>query len=68
MINIELKKARGEIGLTQVEVARKANISALSYQRYETGKRIPNAYVAQRIAKAVNSSVEELFTEVKPKE
>ena len=63
-MNIELKKAREKVGLTQVEVAKKAKVSTLSYQRYETGKRIPNAYIAQRIAKAVNSKVEELFKEI----
>ena len=63
-MNIELKKAREKVGLTQVEVAKKAKVSTLSYQRYEAGKRIPNAYIAQRIAKAVNSKVEELFKEI----
>ena len=65
MRNIKLKKAREKMGLTQVEVARKAKISPLSYQRYEYGERIPNASTAILIAKAVNSSVEALFTEIK---
>lgn len=63
-INSALKKARLNVDLTQVEVANKVGISERAYQNYEAGKRIPNAYIAQRIAKAVNSKVEELFKEI----
>ena len=63
-INSALKKARLNADLTQVEVANKVGISERAYQNYESGIRVPNAYVAQRIAKAVNSKVEELFKEI----
>ena len=61
MRNIKLIEARKKTGLTQVEVAKKANITVTSYQRYETGERIPRADTAKLIAKALNSTVEELF-------
>ena len=63
-INSALKKARLNADLTQVEVANKVGISERAYQNYESGIRVPNAYIAQRIAKAVNSKVEELFKEI----
>ena len=67
-INKNLKTARLNADLTQVEIANKVGISKRAYQNYESGIRIPNAYIAQRIAKAVNSSVEALFTEIKSNE
>ena len=57
----KLQKAREKSGLTQVEVARKAKITVVCYQRYEYGDRIPRADTAKLIAKALNSTVEELF-------
>lgn len=61
ILNTKLKKVRENSGLTQVQVADKAKVSLRAYQQYEYGKRIPRADVAKLIAKALNSSVEELF-------
>lgn len=60
-MNIALKKAREKTGLTQVQVAKKAQIRERVYQYYEAGERVPNVYAAQLIAKAVNSTVEDIF-------
>ncbi len=60
-MNTKLKNAREKTGLTQVEVAKKANITESGYQKYEYGKRIPNVQTAIKIAKALDSTVEELF-------
>ena len=60
-MNLKLRNAREKTQLTQSEVAQKAFISTMSYQRYEAGERAPNVYTAQLIAKAVNSTVEDLF-------
>ena len=57
----KLKAERQKEGLTQVEVAKKADITVTSYQRYESGERIPRADIAVLIARALNSTVEELF-------
>lgn len=57
----KLQKAREESGLTQVEVAKKAKVTVVCYQRYEYGHRIPRADTAKLIAQALDSSVEELF-------
>lgn len=61
ILNIKLQKAREKTGLTQVEVAKQAGITVGCYQRYEYGDRIPRADTAILIAKALNSTVEELF-------
>ena len=60
-ITNQLKCIREQKGLTQVEVANKAEITERSYQRYEAGERLPNVHTAQLIAKALNTTVEEIF-------
>lgn len=61
MKNTKLMEAREKIGLTQVEVAKKAGITERAYQNYEAGERIPKADVAVRIARVLKSTVEKLF-------
>ena len=61
MSETKLKTTRQKQGLTQGQVAKEANITTNCYQRYETGERIPRANTAKLIAKALNSTVEELF-------
>lgn len=61
MDKTKLRDAREKRGLTQVEVAGKAGITARAYQIYESGERIPRADVAVKIAKTVKSTVEKLF-------
>jgi len=56
-----LKEKREKLGLTQVEVAKKAGVSARAYKMYESGERKPRVDVAFLIADIVNSTVEELF-------
>lgn len=61
MKNTRLIEARNKSGLTQVEVARKASISTISYQRIEYGIQRPSLDTAILIAETVNSTVETLF-------
>lgn len=56
-----LKQKREETGLTQEEVAKKSKIQTRRYQRYEAGERVPDVYTAQRIAKALKSTVSKIF-------
>ena len=60
-MNTILQTTRKQRGLTQVEVAQKANIAERAYQRYDAGERTPNVHTAQLIAQALNTTVEELF-------
>lgn len=57
-----LKARRKELGLTQKQVAEAAGLTCQSYQRYECGEREPRAGTAIKIAQALNSSVEALFS------
>ena len=61
MINIELRNARLNSGLTQVEVANLSKVSERAYQEYEAGRRVPGADIAIRIAQTLNSNAETLF-------
>ncbi len=48
-------------GMTQKELADKADVTEVSISRYANGSRIPNAQLAGKIAQILDSSVEELF-------
>ena len=61
MMYTKIKEAREKSCLTQVEVAKQANITERSYQRIEKCLQDPKASTAKLIAKALNSTVEELF-------
>ena len=59
-MNTKIKCAREKAGLTQTQVAEKAQIATRSYQRIEKGLQT-KVSTAILIAKALNSTVEELF-------
>ena len=61
MSETKLKTTRQKQGLTQVQVAKKANITTRQYQRYEAGEYAKSIKTAKLIAKTLNSTVEELF-------
>lgn len=63
---MKLKAAREQSGKTQAQVAKEANVSERIYQEYEYGKCKPGANTAIRIAKVLNSTVEELFGTATP--
>jgi len=57
-----LKEKRIAAGLSQVELAEKANVSARTIQNYEMGKRRPsNMETVQRMADALSTTVEQLL-------
>lgn len=61
MKNIKLRIAREASGKTQARVAKEAGINLQQYQHYEYGERIPRVDIANRIARAVNSTAENLW-------
>lgn len=61
MKNIKLEAARLNRHLTQEQLAALVGISLRAYKTYEAGERLPRADVALNIAKALGSTVEELF-------
>lgn len=61
MIRMNLKLRRIQCGLTQAQLAQKARISPVTYNRLERGHRTPNVIVAQRIARVLEVPVGDLF-------
>ena len=61
MKNETLIAARKKSGKTQAQVAIEIGIAETAYQRYEQGKVIPNVLMAIKIAKSLNTSVENLW-------
>lgn len=62
--NEKLKKAREIKGLTQVEIASKANITTRNYQKYENEGRTPNVQTAICIAKILKVTTLKGFYEL----
>lgn len=58
---MRLQAARKQSGKTQEQVAKEAGMSIAQYQNVEYDKSTPNVRTAIRIARAVGSSVEEIF-------
>ena len=58
---MKLKAAREQSGKTQAQVAKEVGIKEQAYQKYAYDKSTPNVRTAIRIARAVGSSVEEIF-------
>lgn len=56
-----LKEFRVQKGYSQNKVAKEANISLRMYQYYEANLKVPTVYAAIRIARALSTTVEELF-------
>ena len=58
---MELRAAREASGKTQAQVAKEAKVAERLYQDYEYDKCEPGVRTAIRIARALNSTVEDLF-------
>lgn len=58
-----IKNYRAKKGLTQTQVASLAKITVTSYQRIEYGTQRPSLMTAMRIAKALDTTVEKLWSE-----
>lgn len=58
-----LKNKRIERKLTQKQVAKSAGISERQYIRIENGERLTNILTAYRIARCLNSTIEDCFWE-----
>lgn len=63
---MKLRAAREKSGKTQAQVAKEIGVTERMYQRYEYDRNEPGVRTAIRIARAVDSSVEELFGAVTP--
>lgn len=61
-----LRAAREQSGKTQAQVAKESKISEAQYQNIEYSKSTPSVTTAIRIARALDSTVEELFGAATP--
>ena len=61
MKNEILKTAREQSSKTQMEVASETNLNVCTYQKYEAGTATKTIQTTIRIAKAVGSTVEQLW-------
>ena len=59
----KLKNRREQLKLTQKVVAERIGIAESAYQRYERQNREPGVKTALKIAKALETTVEELYGE-----
>ena len=60
-MNVKLRSAREASGKTQAQIAKEVEISDTQYQNIEYNNNEPRVSTAIKIARAVNSTVEELF-------
>jgi|UPI00068A5D72 putative transcriptional regulator len=58
-----LIKSRKDLGMTQDDLATKANLSRAMLSNIERGYTFPSLYAAYRISKVLNRSIEYLFFE-----
>ena len=58
-----IREKRKALNLSQREFSKRINISYQVFQKYENGTVIPSVLTALKIAKALNTTVEELFPE-----
>lgn len=60
MLKDNIKKARLEAGLTQLEVAKKLGVAQAQYARWENGGRNPKDETVEKLAEIFNTSFETL--------
>ena len=56
-----IKERRGELGLTQAELAERCGVTRKTVNTVENGVFTPSALLAIKLARALNVPVEELF-------
>jgi len=56
-----LKEKRGELGLTQAELAEAVGVTRKTVNTVENGVFVPSTLLALKLARALSSPVEELF-------
>jgi putative transcriptional regulator len=56
-----IKEKRGELGLTQAELAERVGVTRKTVNTVENGVFVPSALLALKLAEALSVPVEELF-------
>lgn len=72
MIKDIILKRRKELNMTQAQLANKLNVSDKVISKWETGRSIPNTYILNDLAEALEISLQELLeqatTDIKSEE
>lgn len=55
-----IRARRGELGITQSELAKKAGVTRAAMCRYESGERIPTLDTAVRLSRALGINLDQL--------
>lgn len=61
MFSRGLRRFRADRGVTQVELAKKVEVTQAAISRYEDGSALPSLDVAIKIAEALSCSVDDLL-------
>lgn len=56
----KLRQRREQVGMTQVELARRIGLSKQAVYRYEAGERTPNACILKALAAALECNMEDI--------
>jgi len=56
-----IKTVREKSGKTQAQVALEVGVVLRLYQKYESGKTLPNVIIGNKIAKALNTTSDKLW-------
>jgi len=57
-----LKKMREAQNLSQTQISKMAGIGLRTYQRYESGERLPDVITGLKIAKALDVDLKDIYT------
>lgn len=60
-LRVRLKDARQAAGLTQAELAAEVSVSRKTINTVENGVFVPSTILALKLARALNTTVEDLF-------
>lgn len=55
-----IRARRGELGITQSELAKKAGVTRAAMCRYESGERVPTLDTAVRLSRALGINLDQL--------
>ena len=61
-LNNNLEEIRKSVGMTQLELSERADVSRKSINAIENGIYVPSTVLALKIAKTLGCKVEDLFT------
>ena len=61
VLSSALKERRGELGLTQAELAERVGVTRKTVNTVENGVFVPSTLLALKLARALGVAVEELF-------